>query len=102
MRIEFDKEEVARWFIDNYECWWCGKNGWDAGHHILGGKYGSLLNFAPLHNYQCHVDIHPILKKEENKKMLLQKTVSYLLAKGYEFNEVDKVFLVKNQEYYQK
>jgi hypothetical protein len=99
----FNREEVNRWFGDNLFCWWCNKNGWNAGHHICGrhGKYkNSLLNYAPVHNQECHLDIHPKLRKTDSVKKLLQKTVSYLLDSGYEFNENDKMFLYENRDFY--
>jgi len=103
-RIPFNQEEVSRWFGDCYECWWCGENGWDAGHHINNhNKYNdSLLNYAPLHNHKCHIDIHPKLKRRENVEKLLQKTMSYLLSEGYEFNDTDRMFVSENREYYIK
>lgn len=109
---DFDPEEVQRWFVDNvFHCWWCevsGKpkeewNRWDALHHICGrsGKYNnSLLNCAPMNNANCHINIHAILRRRENRDKLLQKTVSYLLEKGYEFNDTDKMFLYQNREGY--
>lgn len=105
MKNNFDPEELRRWFGDNYRCWWCGRNHYDANHHILGrsGKHkSSLLNCAPMNNFECHVNVHPILNKLENKRFLLQTTLSYLLSKGYVMNETDKMFLYSNAELYRK
>jgi hypothetical protein len=102
-RIPFDQEESLRWFGDNLYCWWCEQNGWNSRHHIRSGKYNnSLCNLAPLHNHECHIQIHNILKKKENVKMLLQKTITYLLSKGYILTENDKLFIAENSEFYCK
>jgi len=102
-RVSFDNDEAFRWFGDNLFCWWCGKNQWSDKHHITGGEFNnSLLNLAPLHHDECHLKIHSILKRKENKKMLLQKTMTYLLDVGYKFNDLDRQFLFKNSEFYQK
>lgn len=109
----FDSILVEKYFGDNYVCWWCeisktDKKKWnrsDCLHHILGrrGEYNnSILNAAPVNNFLCHINIHPILKKRENIEKLLQKTVQYLLENGYKFNDTDKMFLAENREYYIK
>lgn len=105
MNSNFDKEEISRWFGEDYTCWWCGEYHANTLHHILGrsGKYKfSLLNAAPLDNENCHLKIHSSLNKKENKKMLLQKTLTYLLSQGYKLNDTDKEFLYENKEFYKK
>ena len=102
----FDKVELMRWFGDNYECWVCGKNHQNCFHHIVGRGNGdskcesSILNAAPLNNFECHLQIHGQLRKEENVKVLLQKTIRYLLKKGYEFSKIDEQFIMKYKRYY--
>lgn len=107
MLNDFDKTELQRWYLDNYECWYCGKNHWDCFHHIVGRNEGrgkvesSILNSAPLNNFSCHLQIHGKLMTEENQKRLLQKTMRYLLKKKYSFNEVDVSFIMKYKKLYE-
>ncbi|MCR4307138.1 MAG: hypothetical protein NUV80_01100 [Candidatus Berkelbacteria bacterium] len=100
MRNDFNKEEVQRWFGGMFTCWWCGKNHADAIHHVLGRETNNLLSAAPVGNWECHLYIHSILKRPENKAKLLQKTMRYLLAQGYELNEKDGEFIMKYKEFY--
>jgi hypothetical protein len=55
-----------------------------------------------MNNFNCHLDIGPVLAKRVNIEKLLQKTVTYLLEQGFEFSDDDKMFLAKNREYYVK
>ena len=99
----FDSDEVRRWFTYCYECWWCGKNHWNCGHHIDGRRKkfsNSLLNFAPLNNEECHLPNHGKLKNDENITMLLRKTFEWLMGQGYELTELDKNFIESRKEYY--
>jgi len=106
MHNGFDAVELKRWFLWNYECWWCGQNHWDCFHHIVGRGNGnsvcesSILNAAPLNNFKCHLRIHGQITNEENISGLLQKTMRYLLKQGYQFNEKDKEFIIKYKNYY--
>lgn len=105
-RNSFNREELNRWFGDNYECWYCGKNHWNCFHHAVGRGNGdskcesSILNAIPLNNFNCHLRIHGELRLDENVKIMLQKTMRYLLSRGYEFNEADKEFIMKYKTYY--
>lgn len=107
MTNSFNKVELERWFGYNYQCWMCGKNRQDAFHHIVGRgnissrAESSILNAAPVHNFSCHINIHGELRREENQKELLQKTMRYLLAQGYEFNNIDKLFIEKYIHFYE-
>jgi len=101
IRKEFDRDLLANWFIYNYKCFWCGKNHWDIFHHILEGS-DSILNAAPLFNDDCHIQIHKQLRKKENVKMLLRKTLEHLLVQGYSFNENDIEFIKKHRVYYEE
>lgn len=107
MRNPFNKDELTRWFIDNYECWYCGQNHWNCFHHAVGRGSGdsdcerSILNAIPLNNFDCHLRIHGKLRKDENIKIMLQKTIRYLLSKGYKFNEIDNEFIIKYKKYYE-
>ena len=106
MRNNFDKTELNRWFIDNYECWRCGMNHWNCFHHGVGRGAGdsicerSILNAVPINNFECHLPQHGQLRKDENVKILLQKTMRYLLSKGYVFNDIDEEFVVKYKKHY--
>jgi hypothetical protein len=101
IRQEFDQVELQRWFGYCYQCWICGLNSWNTFHHICGDHSNSLLNAAPLHNWTCHIDIHPKLKKTENIQMLLEKTLSFLLSNGYVLNDNDKQFIKDHKQIYQ-
>lgn len=101
----FDFDELARWFIYNYTCWWCGLNHADCFHHILGRGNelcSSLLNAAPVSNFVCHLPVHGELKKEVNQIKLLRKTYGWLMDQGYELNDIDKSFIERNQRLYEK
>ena len=106
MKNSFNDEELQRWFADNYECWKCEMNHWNCFHHIMGRDEGrtkaesSILNAAPLNNFECHLQVHGKLMTEENQKLLLHKTMRYLLKQGYEFNEIDKLFIEKYKHMY--
>lgn len=108
MHNNFSQEELIRWFIDNYECWNCGQNHMNCFHHIKGRGNGdsicesSILNAAPLNNFECHLKIHGELTGNvENVKALLAKTMRWLLKQGYQFNEVDTAFILKYKELYE-
>ncbi len=104
---DFNKQQLNIWFNYNYECWHCGKNHWNCFHHVQGRgntdskAESSILNAAPLNNFECHLPIHGELRTEENQKILMQKTMRYLLKQGYEFNEIDKEFILKYKKYYE-
>src|SRR3990167_4297702 len=100
MRNDFNKVETSRWFGSCYTCWWCGMSYANALHHILGRETNSILSAAPLGNWDCHIFIHSILKKPENKAKLLQKTMRYLLGQGYELGEKDGEFIKKYKRFY--
>lgn len=103
----FNKEDLQRWFLDNYECWHCGQNHWNCFHHAVGRGArdskceSSILNAVPLNNFNCHLPIHGELRKDENVRVMLQKTIRYLLSKGYELKEIDVEFYKKYERYYE-
>ena len=104
MANEFDRDELQKWFGE-VNCFWCRKWHADCFHHIMGrgrsdNHNDSILNACPINNFDCHINIHSILKKEENQKMLLQKTLQHLLDNGYKFNDNDKMFLYENRDFY--
>lgn len=107
MKNDFSPED-KRLFTDNFECWNCGKNGWDAFHHIVGrggpaGQCeGSIYNAAPMHNFQCHIDIHGMLMKDFSKMKLLLQTKKYLDSIGYKPKKKDILFLEKYKRLYGK
>lgn len=92
-----------------YECMFCGKNGWDALHHIItptnheyvpGNHNRSILNSCPIHNFKsddeavqnCHIGNESELHKQIPK--LLSKTLHALIyEQGYILKEVDLKFL---------
>jgi len=100
MKNDFDRGHLQNWYLYNYKCWWCGRNSWNCFHHVLGRVSNSILNSAPLCNETCHLNIHGKIRKTENVRILLDKTLKYLLSQGYVFNDNDKKFIEKNQKYY--
>lgn len=85
-----------------HACLFCGRNGWDALHHIISPSSGfyvagdhnrSILNSCPIHNYPCHVGNEGTLFQEETTKDLLQKTYEALEWQDYLLNANDKQFL---------
>ena len=96
--------ETRSLFIFNYSCWVCGRNKWDALHHIVGRGYGdskceqSPLNAAPICNYPCHIG--QALHSDETQKDFLQRTKNYLLIQGYKLTELDNEFMEKYKQYY--
>lgn len=100
-------EEDRQLFFDIYKCWICGRNTNDAGHHIVGrGHIGStvessILNFAPVCNFSCHLNIHGKLMTKEYQKKLLKKTRKYLETIHYQFTSKDKDFIIKYKDLYE-
>lgn len=92
-------EENRALFIWNYNCFWCGRSGCDALHHILGRISDSPLNACPIHNQICHIG-NGDLSTFEVKKNLLQKTLKYLLKNEYILTAKDKKFKEENRKYY--
>lgn len=86
---------------DNYwECWACGQNHANCGHHIFGrgkeeGCEKSPFNFAPLNNHACHLPRHGYLTTNEGKKEMLEKTIKFLERSDYRLTEMDNDFLNK-------
>ena len=107
LRNPFKRDELDKWFYDNYECWICGRNHWDCFHHGVGRGYGdskcesSILNAVPANNFECHLRVHGELRKEENITKLLKKTIRFLLNKGYEFSDLDVEFYNKYKKHYE-
>ena len=102
----FDKEELNRWFGDNWECWFCQKNTNDCIHHIIpisdSGCSNSMLNVCPICNHKCHLPNHGKLVTEEWKIKFLTKTLIYLKNQGYKFNSKDMSFIRKNHLLFKK
>ena len=85
----------------NYECWICGENTQDCLHHIFGGNFeeaDSPLNAAPICNFKCHIGK---TFTEEQKKMMCQKTLRWLLKNDYQLTEKDKKFIIDHKKYYE-
>lgn len=90
-------------FREAWECWACGTNRRDCGHHIFGrghseGCEKSPLNFAPLCNFKCHLPRHGYWVTDEGKKFLFQKTLDYLAKVGYTLTKLDEEFLEKYKD----
>ncbi len=102
----FNRDILKRHFLYNTKCWLCGRNHADCFHHAVGRGNGdskcesSILNAVPLNNHICHLPVHGKLRIKENTSILLQKTIRYLLAEGYKFDENAELFLMKYKEYY--
>lgn len=102
LRNDFSDETRTLWTFC-YECWVCGKNHWDAGHHIVGRGLGdsdlesSPLNFAPVSNFECHLDE---AFNDEDKRRMLQKTIRWLLKNDYQLTKKDVAFYEKYKTYY--
>lgn len=95
-------ETVRSQWIFWYSCHICGRNRWDALHHIVspssrlyvrGAHNASVYNSAPIHNYGCHIDNEAFLYNDENIKMLLGRTREALDGEGYTPNGTDREFL---------
>lgn len=105
MTNSFDKETHDLFFSNGWqECWWCGANHADCGHHIFGRGYGdgpesSPLNYAPLNNQKCHIAIHGRISTDAGRKRLLEKTISYLVSLGYKLDDRDNAFLEKYKDH---
>jgi hypothetical protein len=94
---EFDFVELARYYDQSEWCRWCKEYGADAFHHAIsrGEPFtGSILNAVPLHNQECHLKIHGKLMVREQQEQFILNNIVYLLKKGYQFNELDKEFLI--------
>lgn len=105
MKNGFDRDELARYFIDCHTCWVCGMNSWSAFHHICGRARrfnASILNAAPVHNEQCHLKIHGRLKLRKNMVMLLEKTLRHLQNVGYILTPLDREFMEDYHDLYKE
>lgn len=86
---------------DNYwQCWMCGCNHADCGHHIFGrgrqeGCEKSVLNYAPLSNHYCHLPKHGFLQTDEGKTLMFNKTLEFLSDRDYILKPIDHEFLEK-------
>ena len=105
MHNPFPKEQRYL-FEDSWTCWWCGKNTATAQHHIVGRGAGdskvesSIFNCAWLCNYTCHINIHGLIRTDENVILLLNKTRSFLIGQRYIPKEIDAEFMKKYKKYY--
>lgn len=108
LKNEF-KPKTRAYFADQYECWYCGRNTWDALHHIVRRGLGnsecenSPLNAAPICNYPCHINNHGKITQDNYKKLFLQKTYDFLLnRRQYKLTGKDYIFMEKYSRYYSK
>jgi hypothetical protein len=95
-------DDTRNLFCYNYECFVCGKNNWDALHHINGGRFeeaDSPLNACPINNYPCHIGQ---VFNEEITVSFLSKTLRYLYLNHYEFTEKDLKYICRFQNLYDK
>jgi len=102
---KFNSADVQRFFVSEcFECFVCGKNNWDAIHHVRGRTFWweeSLLNYCPIHNNICHL-YNQELNREEFQEKLLAKIFKHLKYKGYELKDIDKEFIRNNSQVYIK
>lgn len=110
LKNRFSKEVRWEWEEGWYSCMICGKNNWDAIHHIISpsmtpyikGKHNtSILNSCPIHNFGCHIGKEGYLNRVETIKNLLQKTKEALDFMGYKLNDKDKKFLTIYKDLYE-
>jgi len=98
--------EDRRLFDGVYECWYCGMNTNDSGHHIMGRGYmsstteSSILNCAPICNFKCHLKNHGKISTTEWQKKFLKKTYEYLMTTGYSLTVKDREFVIKYKHLY--
>ena len=94
-------EETRELFFWNDKCWICEGNKSDAMHHILGRVSSSPCNCAPVHNFRCHIG-NGKLATFEVKKVLLKRTLNYLLKNNHRLTVKDKQFMKKYKKYYEE
>jgi len=101
-------EEIRGEWIFWYDCMCCGKNKWDALHHIIspsvrgyvaGEHNRSILDSCPIHNFGCHIGNEAWLGK--NVKELLKKTYNALRSMGYELKPIDREFMRIYKDFYE-
>lgn len=100
LQNRFDEKDRFIWQFW-YACLVCGKNNWDALHHIIspthplyvGGEHNkSILNSCPIHNFGCHIGNNDVLR--DSTRLLLNRSKDILLnEQGYKLNERDNLFL---------
>ena len=104
----FPEELKYNWHF-HYECLVCGKNRWDALHHIIspssmnyikGDHNKSILNSCPIHNDKCHLG-NGELHNEHKESELLQRTVDALLKLDYKLKQIDLDFLETYKHMYE-
>ena len=92
-------EKTRKLFLYEYHCHWCGRNSWDALHHIVGRSSNSPYNASPIHNLACHIG-NSKLQSFDAISELLKKTKRFLDSEGYSPTPEDKEFMKKNKRYY--
>lgn len=102
-------QEVRQQWIYWYSCLICGRNRWDALHHIISpsvrfykvGKHNeSILNSCPIHNFKCHIDNEHILFNDITLSEILEKTFLSLVELGYTLKQIDLDFLEVYRDWY--
>lgn len=92
-----------------HSCLICGKNKWDALHHVVSpsiqgykeGKHNeSILNSCPIHNFGCHIGNEAHLSKFVGT--ILQNVLNTLDEMGYALGENDKEFLKVYGDLYER
>lgn len=102
---EFDRDKLAKWFIFNKKCFYCGEyqnklgHGIDAFHHIMKRSSNSILNACPIHNEICHLG-NGTIHQFDTRVMLLGRTMFYLINQGYKLTAKDEQFISDNTQYY--
>lgn len=116
----FPDEVRYIWQEDWNACIRCGRNRWDAIHHIISppcqnyvkGKHNrSIYNSMPIHNFSppgksgesnyCHIGQESFLAREKNIKKFLNKVYKALEFINYQKKPIDKKFLKIYSQYYE-
>lgn len=92
--------KVRCMYFDKWECDVCGKNGNYHGglelHHIKGRESASALNCSQVCNC-CHSHLN---HNYEEEKILMLKTVRFLVRNNYDFSSCDLKFYNKYKNIY--
>lgn len=100
LKNRFDRSLLEVWGFWN-SCMWCGKNRWDAVHHVIspssplfrkGDHNSSILNGAPIHNVGCHL-YNSKLHDLDYEVKLLRKVMLALRHAGHELRKKDIEFI---------
>jgi hypothetical protein len=109
LKNRFPKEVRYEW-EDEHHCIVCGKNGWDALHHIIspamdvyvkGEHNRSIYNSCPVHNFSCHLEKGDLSNPKVISELLV-KVFKHLDAMNYEPKIIDYKFVDVYKELYRQ